>query len=193
MVEKKDFRNRIIETASKIFSNCGYRKTTMDDIALALNKGKSSIYYYFKCKEEIFEAVVAREARQLGKIVISAVNKASSPVEKIKSYVTARMSNFSRFTNLYQVLRNDLSDHLSFARKFRTYFNMEEVKLFQKILHEGNSKKAFHIQNEQLVALAIVQAMQGIEAPLLRDFKGPKASYPIFDTIDIILYGIVRR
>ncbi|MCK7536282.1 MAG: TetR/AcrR family transcriptional regulator [Marinilabiliales bacterium] len=63
MVDKEEYRRRIILTASKIFSHYGFRKTTMEEISRALKKGKSSIYYYFGSKEEIFEAVVLYEAK----------------------------------------------------------------------------------------------------------------------------------
>lgn len=39
----------------------------------ALKKGKSSIYYYFPGKEEIFEAVVLYEANQLRRRLTAAI------------------------------------------------------------------------------------------------------------------------
>jgi AcrR family transcriptional regulator len=45
-----EMRNTIICKAGELFSRYGYKKTTMDDIADALQKGKSSIYYYFQNK-----------------------------------------------------------------------------------------------------------------------------------------------
>ncbi|HXL00524.1 MAG TPA: TetR/AcrR family transcriptional regulator [Dysgonamonadaceae bacterium] len=48
-----EMRNTIICKAGELFGRYGYKKTTMDDIADALQKGKSSIYYYFQNKEDI--------------------------------------------------------------------------------------------------------------------------------------------
>ncbi|HET6559677.1 MAG TPA: TetR/AcrR family transcriptional regulator, partial [Prolixibacteraceae bacterium] len=49
---KKDAnRESILKTAQEIFSKYGYKKTTLDDIANAVRKGKSSLYYYFTSKE----------------------------------------------------------------------------------------------------------------------------------------------
>ena len=59
---KSKAKTQLIEAAGVTFSRFGYRKTTMDDIAFAAGKGKSSLYYYFKNKEEVFEAVVEKEA-----------------------------------------------------------------------------------------------------------------------------------
>jgi len=65
MINKEEYRKRIITTAGEIFSRYGFKKTTMDEIANGLKMGKSSIYYYFASKEEIFEAVVLNEANIL--------------------------------------------------------------------------------------------------------------------------------
>ena len=49
---KKDLnRETILKIAQEIFSKYGYKKTTLDDIANAVRKGKSSLYYYFKSSE----------------------------------------------------------------------------------------------------------------------------------------------
>ena len=59
---KKDAnRDAILEIAQEIFSKFGYKKTTLDDIANAVRKGKSSLYYYFSSKEDLFQAVIMKE------------------------------------------------------------------------------------------------------------------------------------
>ena len=58
VVVKKEVRTHIVGVARKIFTRYGFRKSTMEQIAAAIHKGKSSIYYYFHSMEEIFRAVV---------------------------------------------------------------------------------------------------------------------------------------
>ena len=52
--KKNIARENILRTAREIFSKYGYKKTTLDDIANAVRKGKSSLYYYFSSKEDCF-------------------------------------------------------------------------------------------------------------------------------------------
>ena len=61
---------QIVEKAQALFARFGFRKTTMDEIAQAAHKGKSTIYHYFQNKEEIFRAVVEKEANELKKRLI---------------------------------------------------------------------------------------------------------------------------
>ncbi|PZR32764.1 MAG: hypothetical protein DI538_19000 [Azospira oryzae] len=54
-MEKVDIAERdIINSAKKLMQQYGLKKTTMDDIAKAAVKSKSTLYYYFKDKEDIF-------------------------------------------------------------------------------------------------------------------------------------------
>jgi AcrR family transcriptional regulator len=91
MVNKEEFRKKIIVTSGQIFSRYGFKKTTMDEIAHALKMGKSSIYYYYKSKEEIFEAVVLHEANILRNELTTAIKSVESPVDKMRNYVFVRI------------------------------------------------------------------------------------------------------
>ena len=55
----------IIDTARDLFKKTGFKKTTMGDIARSLGKAKSSLYYYYPSKEDIFEAVLYTEMDEL--------------------------------------------------------------------------------------------------------------------------------
>ncbi|HSU50274.1 MAG TPA: helix-turn-helix domain-containing protein, partial [Segetibacter sp.] len=55
----------ILSTAKALFAHHGLKKTTMEDIANSLGKGKSTLYYYFTGKTQIFEAVVKEELKHL--------------------------------------------------------------------------------------------------------------------------------
>ncbi|NLV67966.1 MAG: TetR/AcrR family transcriptional regulator, partial [Spirochaetes bacterium] len=48
----------IIRAASEVFSLYGYGKTSLDDIASALNITRSALYYYHRNKDDLFLAVI---------------------------------------------------------------------------------------------------------------------------------------
>ena len=54
---KKIAKEKIINAAYNVFTNKGYHKTTMDDIANEVGVSKASLYSYFKSKEEILQTV----------------------------------------------------------------------------------------------------------------------------------------
>lgn len=51
-------KKNILETAEKLFSEKGIKQTTMDDISKAADYSKSTIYVYFKSKEEIYNHII---------------------------------------------------------------------------------------------------------------------------------------
>jgi len=50
-------KNNIIESAKKLFNTKGVEQTTMDDIAKEADYSKSTIYVYFKSKDEIYYSI----------------------------------------------------------------------------------------------------------------------------------------
>lgn len=79
MIVKDDIvKADILKAAEKLFQQFGLRKTTMEDIAKAMGKGKSTLYYYYNNKEEIFDAVVMKEMWEVFDITQNAVENARS-------------------------------------------------------------------------------------------------------------------
>ena len=58
-------RERLLDVARQLFASNGVEKTTMNDIATASDKGRRTIYTYFKNKKEIYEAVIERESEAI--------------------------------------------------------------------------------------------------------------------------------
>ena len=51
MESKEDFvRMQIIEASKTVFKKYGFKKATMNHIAKASDKGRSTLYYYFQNK-----------------------------------------------------------------------------------------------------------------------------------------------
>jgi len=50
-------RNNILDSAKKLFKIKGIEQTTMDDIAKEADYSKSTIYVYFKSKDEIYNSI----------------------------------------------------------------------------------------------------------------------------------------
>lgn len=54
---KREARLRIIEAAAKAFTQRGYHRTTMDDIASEVGVSKGALYLYFKSKEGLVREI----------------------------------------------------------------------------------------------------------------------------------------
>jgi AcrR family transcriptional regulator len=193
MGSKIKVRERIIDAARVVFAKYGYKKTTMDDIAIGAQKGKSSIYYYFKSKEEIFEAVVETESKLLFDDIIRKVNLPISAKEKFRIYVFTRLNKIRELSNFYDVLENNFISPMEFIEKLQAKYYKREIKILQDILQEGVKNKEFNMQDTEIAAIALVTAIKGLEAPLI--IRGAKRNLErqIDYVLKILFYGIMRR
>lgn len=139
----------------------------MDEIATAIYKGKSSIYYYFKSKEEIFEAVVEKEISSLRNELTEATASTSNPIEQLKLYITIRMNSLKKLLNLYEAIKSDYLSHLDFINSIRLKYDQNEINNIKKILEKGIEQKIFTIDNTELTAASILSAMRGLEVPFM--------------------------
>ena len=193
MINKEEFRKKVIITAGGIFSHYGFKKTTMDEIAKALKMGKSSIYYYFTSKEEIFEAVVLYEANVLRNELTTAIKAVESPVEKLRNYVFVRMKSFEKLSNYYNAIFDKNLDHYEFIEKIREKYDRVEIAILRLILYDGARKKVFHVANSEYAAMAIQTTLKGLEVPLFWKKKEINIEERLNAILDVLFYGIVIK
>ena len=193
MVDKEKFREKIVLSASKIFSRYGFKKTTMEEIASALNKGKSSIYYYFRSKEEIFEAVIDHEAQVLRNELSKVIKSSDDPEHILRKYVKIRMSLFAKLSNYYNAIFNRDLDHFDFIEKQREKYDRMEIALIRYVLWRGVRSGHFNLENTGLAALAVQTALKGLELPLFWEKRSYGMNARLDAIIDILFYGIVRK
>lgn len=193
MVDKEEYRRRIILTASRIFSHYGFRKTTMDEISRALNKGKSSIYYYFDSKEDIFEAVVLYEANQLRRQLTTAIKEVESPKEKLRNYIFVRMKAFAKLSNYYNAVFDKNLDHYEFIEKIRSRYDREELAILRLLLYVGNSRGVFEVRESEYTAMAIQTMIKGMEVPLFWRRREIDINSRLEAILNLIFDGILKR
>jgi len=191
---KKDVnRETILKIAQEIFSKYGYKKTTLDDIANAVRKGKSSLYYYFKSKEDLFQAVIMKEVEVLAKELDKVVNRNTDPIDKLRDYMLTKINTFRNLANFYNALENDVTA-IGFIEEIKNRYEQDEIRLIKRILIEGVRKNEFEIYDFNLAAIGITMALKGLEMPLS---AGTYGNLNLDRSVDIILkiicYGIMKR
>src|ERR1700688_5307594 len=87
-----DKRTRLIETAMKLAYRNGFRETSLADIAEAAHVPVGNVYYYFKTKEELGEAVVERRLAQFRELR-EEIDRLSSPKQRLFAFVESIHGN----------------------------------------------------------------------------------------------------
>ncbi len=193
-IGKDEVREQVVQAARLVFARFGYKKTALDDIAHEARKGKSTIYYYFKSKDEIFKAVIDAEAEIRVNAIEEQICTIEDPIQKLKTYTYVRMLTLKMVVNYYEAIKNDLLDNLYFVTNLRNDHFEAEVKQVKQMLEEGIQKEIFTIKNPELTAKAIVTALYGFEVPLiLKNLSDEDLQKSVEEMLNILFFGIVTK
>lgn len=136
-------KSAIIEAAQKLFQQFGLAKTTMEDIAKAVGKGKSSIYYYYATKENIFEAVVEKEAQSIESDIVSAIEKAATACEKLNAFAHSRYKALRKRQLLYKIMVHSFEENMCVFNVIKQRFSETEYNIIQAIIAYGIASGEF--------------------------------------------------
>lgn len=191
---KDEVREQIVQVARQVFARYGYKKTALDDIARETKRGKSTIYYYFKSKDDIFKAVIDSEAEIRTRTINEQISRIDAPQQKLRTYIYVRMRTLKMVVNYYEAIKNDLLDQLYFVDSLRTEHFEAEIDLIKDMFLEGIERGEYTIQNPELTAKTIVTALHGFEVPLiLKNLSDEELQKAVDEMLNILFFGIVTK
>jgi AcrR family transcriptional regulator len=128
--EKEQRREDIISAAERVFFEKGLQVATMDEIAERAELGKSTLYLYYRSKEDLYLAVLLRGSAVLLGMFQKVVDAGGTPISMI-----ARLAD-----SYYEFFKN----HRDYFRTFYFFENplmhtqvSEEMK---ELCSEGNGR-----------------------------------------------------
>lgn len=191
---KDEVREHLVQAARQVFMRYGFKKTALDDIAKEARKGKSTIYYYFKSKDEIFKAVIEAESEIRTQTINEQVSAVDDPQQKLRTYIYVRMLSLKKVDNYYEAIKNELLDNLYFINSLRIKHLDSEVTFVKELLLEGINRGVFTIQNPELTARTIVTLLQGFEVPLIqKNLSDEEIQKSIDEMLNILFHGIMTN
>lgn len=144
MILTKDeiVRDEILSQAQKLFQQFDLKKTTMDEIAAACGKAKSTLYHYFKSKEEVFDAVIKIEMQRLRIIVKDEVAEAKSVKDKLMVYFVKFHREVLNKAIIYRIVRHEASSGSLAKDTFNKLIEFE-TSYITRILEDGYDSGEF--------------------------------------------------
>lgn len=189
-------RDKFIEVARQLFARKGVENTTMNDIASASDKGRRTIYTYFRSKREIFNAVIESETDQLLTRLRLIVARDTTPEEKLLEYVECRFETMKEIVSRNGSLRAGFFRDVRKVDRARKVITRKETAMLREILQQGAEQGVFDIPNLNHYAVIITQAIHGLDVPFIRDTlsdEGIDKEMLKNYISDLILNGIKKR
>lgn len=166
-------RERLIDVARQLFAHKGMENTTMSDIANASDKGRRTIYTYFKSKKEIYNAVIERESELLVTRLREVAASGISPVEKIGQFMDLRVDAIVDGILQYQdsnvMMKSLFMLNMKRIEKIRYLALEKECEIIDDIVREGLKSGDFSPERTLNLKPAIIMMLQGLELSFLRD------------------------
>ena len=193
MEENKEVRQAIIVAAKELFSRFGLAKTTMEDIATASKKAKSTLYYYFKSKEEVFASVIMQEIFGLKAAINKAVQNEDDPYYKLRKFVGTRLEYLSKKADQYTSIKEEYLKNHEFIREALDDYSRWEISTIKDIIEYGREKGLFEVTDSIEISRALFFALKGLEYPWTVNFSKKELEKSAEILLDILLKGVSRQ
>ena len=195
MTKDKQIRDLIIVGAKKLFQQYGLAKTTMEDIAREIGKGKSSLYYYYATKEEIFEAVILREKERLKADVFLAVNHEHTADGKLRAFARTIYRALKTRKLISDIVNGDTSNDVCLTNIFRKNYDSFELDVIRGIIAYGIENGEFKASyREDLDEIAFIGAsvLRGLQVNLIigGQVSGKNIPLLINTSIDLLVKAL---
>jgi AcrR family transcriptional regulator len=139
-----DIRDQIVAAANEHFSQYGYAKTTVSDLAKAIGFSKAYIYKFFDSKQAIGEAICANCLGQIVAAVEEAINEEDlTPTERfrrlVKTVIATGVNLFFNDRKLYDIAAFAAGENWPSAQRYDA-----QIKRFTTdIVREGREAGEF--------------------------------------------------
>ncbi|MCS4165609.1 HTH-type transcriptional regulator MtrR [compost metagenome] len=156
MNKKEQVKERIGQAAMECFERYGLEKTTLEDIAKTVGLNKTSLYYYYKNKEDIFIEVAIREGQSFIDTLQKSTLKKKGVENQISFYLESRLNYYTNVLNMNRVSVESLDKIL--PRFFELYDAMmvQEKAFLTKLLTQAIAHEKLDLTDPENIASVLI-------------------------------------
>ncbi len=104
---QREKREIILNAALQIFSENGFRGTTLDQIAEVAGLSKPNMLYYFPNKEEIYTTLL-HDILEMWFVPLEGIVEDGDPLEQISAYIRAKMDMSRKYPMQSRLFANEI-------------------------------------------------------------------------------------
>ncbi|MCQ6557624.1 TetR/AcrR family transcriptional regulator [Paenibacillus mendelii] len=103
-------KDKIIAAAIHVFSEHGYHRASMDEIALSAQVAKGTLYYHFPGKAQLFKTIVMDGFQEISDRIRSVMESDLTLEEQIQRIITHNLDLFLESRGFAHIVFNELSN-----------------------------------------------------------------------------------
>ncbi|MCK9473756.1 TetR/AcrR family transcriptional regulator [Sulfurimonas sp.] len=155
---KKSKKELILITAIENFSKFGYENTNLDVIAKECNITKPAIYYHFKDKAALYEAVVYSEFLKLVQTIEKNTLKGDAK-ERLHNYIETFGSFLISNPTFSSIFAREIASGAATLPDKCTTIISRTLSRLILILEQGAEEKVFEKENPFIIQMMIVSTL----------------------------------
>ncbi len=174
--EALETRNRIMDAAVDVFFDCGVANATLNDIATRANVTRGAIYWHFKNKLDVFDALHDRLQLSFADTILADLqNDHPHPLLQLERLCTEMLVNLETDQDAFKVLsimffKCDYSGDMSAFLQMQNERRKKNVELFSEYF--ARAKKHRHLPidvDPGVLSMALLSYISGLVIDYLRD------------------------
>ena len=156
-------REKLIEVAKQLFMHKGLENTTMNDIATASDKGRRTVYTYFRNKKEIYNAVIESEAEKMTSQLKSIASTSEPAPVRLRRFLLCRLEQGAQIGSTYSSIKALFKFDLRRMEKIRRLVHDKENAISNSLIEEGITQGCFNAARCRQLGLFLVRCVQGMD------------------------------
>src|SRR5580698_8212239 len=159
-------QEKILNAAQKRMVQFGYRKVTMDEIALDLHMSKNTIYKEFVGKEEIAKGLVKRLQQQLNTGLVNIEKTQKDPLRIFADSVLLLRKQLGPW---FEHFFREIPTELPVLWEEFLHFRNEKILGIRSLVEKGSRNGIFRRVNASIATEAYLGAVKAITSPRFLD------------------------
>lgn len=196
--DQSDIRTRILASALREFSQKGYHRAILDEIAAGAAVSKGAVYWHFENKGELFLAVIRQEVSRLIEHLKAVARGGDGPVvARLRTVIAAAVTYYAdhpEFCNLLQL--STLPVGLELTREVEGMARdmyRQGRQMVGALVREGVLQGELDAGRSGVAAPALVALLDGMMSQWIVDRRAVPLRRLAPDVADAFLDGIVKR
>lgn len=187
-------RERLIDVARQLFVRQGIDNVTMNDIATASDRGRRTVYTYFRTKSDIYQAVVENEAQNVLSELRQAMSLASTPADRLRTLLEFRFDMPYSTRHGHEVWFHSLfSRDAKRVNTIRELINSHLYTIIDEIVTDGIRRGDFDPTQASRLESMVTLVVRGNDWTQISDLNPNRREHWRRESIDFILSAIKPR
>lgn len=188
--QQAERREEIVGVALRLIEENGLKKTSMREIAALANMGKSSLYDFFKTKDEIAVYAVEKQIKETTQEARRIVADESSPEQCLRKIMLNHLGVPKQYRTVLMWLNTE-SDYLEEEYRNRLQaIRYAYQDVVQSVIENGVALGVFRKTDAALASRLLINSMLSI-VYTSRPSTSPEKM--LDETMNIILRGIINH